>query len=252
MAVAISLALHEILAGLLPASRTPLAMREIVTQVRPMRIAVRVMRPSPAPTARPLPERIVPVTALVRPRALEGRAGGPARRAPAVRAVAFARAPEAKPVWDVAANGSAAGTGAASNAVAGSGAGAGTATAGSGRGNAAASGNPPCGFVTFSDPHGSQYDAGTRGFWVDIRMSVHFADGSSQSLLLDYPWYYSSEAANPWSDRNVADPNFPVRFQPPPTAKLADEPPLVQYVVRHSTADGMTLLSDCPGAPANS
>jgi hypothetical protein len=77
-------------------------------------------------------------------------------------------------------------------------------------------------------------------------MAVHFSDGSSQSMMLDYPWYYSSEAANPWSDQNLKDPSFPTRFQPPPPSKLAAEPPLVQYVISHSTPDGMTLLHDCP------
>jgi hypothetical protein len=115
-----------------------------------------------------------------------------------------------------------------------------------GTGNGATSRDEPCGFVTFSDPHGSQYDPRTHGFWVDIRMSVHFADGTAQSMILDYPWYYTSEAANPWSDQNVKDPSFPTRFQPPPAGKIASEPPLVQYVVAHSTEDGLTLLRDCP------
>jgi len=77
-------------------------------------------------------------------------------------------------------------------------------------------------------------------------MSVHFADGSSHSVMLDYPWYYASEAANPWSDQNLKDPSFPTRFQPPPADKASSEPPLVQYVVTHSTRDGMTMLADCP------
>ena len=85
-------------------------------------------------------------------------------------------------------------------------------------------------------------------------MSVHFADGSMQALLLDYPWYYPTEAANPWSDQNLRDPNFPTRFQPPPGERRAAEPPLVQYVIEHSTPDGMTVLRECPAAapsPAN-
>ncbi|MBV8067733.1 MAG: hypothetical protein JO113_07130, partial [Candidatus Eremiobacteraeota bacterium] len=125
-------------------------------------------------------------------------------------------------------------------------AGAGTGAGTRGDGPDAANGQEPCGFVTFADPHGSQYDPQTRGFWVDIRMSVHFADGSSQSTMLDYPWYYPSEAANPWSDQNLKDPAFPTRFQPPPPSKAGAEPALVQYVVAHSTPDGMTLLRDCP------
>ena len=150
----------------------------------------------------------------------------------------------AKPVWDVGAGSGAEQLAASQTGSSiGSGSGAGT----TGTGNSAASETEPCGFVEFSDPHGSAFDARTRGFYVDIRMRVHFADGTSQSLVLDYPWYYSNEAANPWSDQNLRDPNFPTRFQPPPQSKLENEPELVRYVIAHSTADGMTLLSDCPG-----
>lgn len=137
------------------------------------------------------------------------------------------------------------------SAGAGSGNGAGN---GNGSGADAADGDQPCGFVTFSDPHGSRFDPQTHGFWVDIKMSVHFADGSLQSLALDYPWYYPSESANPWSEQNLRDPTFPTRFQSPPSEKLGSEPPLVQYVIAHSTPDGMTILRDCPATaptPAN-
>jgi hypothetical protein len=83
-------------------------------------------------------------------------------------------------------------------------------------------------------------------------MAVHFADGSSQALVLDYPWYYPNEASNPWSSQNLNDSRFPTRFQPPPSNKVAEEPPLVQYVVAHSTPDGMTLLHECPNRQATS
>jgi hypothetical protein len=149
-----------------------------------------------------------------------------------------------RPIWDVGRGNAASGVALAGNGTGESGDGSGSQGAGNGSANA----DEPCGFVTFSDPHGSHYDPRTRGFFVDIRMSVHFADGSSQSMLLDYPWYYASEAANPWSDENVRDPNFPTRFQPPPAEKAAGEPPLVIYVIQHSTPDGATLLHDCPSA----
>ncbi len=72
-------------------------------------------------------------------------------------------------------------------------------------------------------------------------------------MILDYPWYYPNEAANPWSDQNLKDPNFPTRFQPPPAGKIAGEPPLVKYVMERSTPEGMTLLRDCPTpAPSGS
>jgi hypothetical protein len=156
--------------------------------------------------------------------------------------VAPARPQNVKPIWGTIAAGAASASLAAGGTTTGSGTGSGA----SGSGTGDQTGDEPCGFVTFSDPHGSHYDPRTRGFWVDIRMSVHFADGSDQSMILDYPWYYTSEDANPWSDRNVRDPDFPTRFQTPPPEKTADEPALVKYVVAHSTPDGMTLLRDCP------
>jgi hypothetical protein len=165
-----------------------------------------------------------------------------------VRHATFAITSGARPIWDTASGAAASGV----TAVAGEGSSAGSGSSSEGAGNPSQSGEQPCGFVTFSDPHGSHFDARTRGFWVDIRMSVHFADGTSQSMMLDYPWYYPSEAANPWSDQNLKDPNFPTRFQPPPAEKAIGEPPLVQYVGAHSTRDGMTLLRDCPAGVAPS
>ncbi len=136
-------------------------------------------------------------------RSFEGRAGARRFRAsyPAVVRVTATR-----PVWDTA---GAAGTAVAAaqsngNETAGSGSGAGA----QGNGGDAASGTEPCGFVTFSDPHGSEYDARSRGFYVNIRMSVHFADGSSQTLILDYPWYYPDEASNPWFNAEREESRF--------------------------------------------
>jgi len=197
------------------------------------------MPPTPQPAASILPRK----TAL----AAEGLHGSPAlARRPAVAKFATVRSPASRPIWDVASAGKAVAATAGSGTNAGPGAGAGAQGSGSG----ATSGTPPCGYVTFSDPHGSHYDPRTRGFWVDIRMSVHFADGSAQSMLLDYPWYYPNEAANPWSDRNLSDPNSPTGFQPPPSEKIGGEPQLVKYVMDHSTSEGATLLDDCPAAPA--
>jgi hypothetical protein len=233
-----------------PASAPP--RREIVTRAQILRVVRRV-------TANPIP-RPLPTTALlpvwsppphrtrVLTKSVEGRAGA-RRAAPAALAPAPAQRYGAKPVWDV---GAAGGPGQLASAQAGSATGSGSGSGTTGTGSGAATGSEPCGFVEFSDPHGSAFDARTRGFYVDIRMRVHFADGTSQSLVLDYPWYYSSEAANPWSDRNLRDPSFPTRFQPPPPTKLGDEPELVRYVIGHSTADGMTLLKDCPSPTPSS
>ncbi len=224
--------------------------REIVTEARLIRVVI-----TPKSPVRPIRLHVIPHRRVIQitpqhtilPAAAGGRrsSGAVAKSvAHPVTGLALRFAP--KPAWasaihgtEVAAN---AGLGASSSQGSGS---------GSGAGPDAANGEEPCGFVTFSDPHGSRFDPQTRGFWVDVKMSVHFADGSMQSLLLDYPWYYTSEAVNPWSDQNLRDPNFPTRFQPPPSDKLAGEPPVVRYVIAHSTPEGMTLLRDCPvAAPA--
>lgn len=219
---------------------------EIVSRVQVASIAARpkpTAMQTPPPTAAPQP------AASVLPRkyvVAEGRRGGPspARRAVAARGAAVPAA-ASRPIWDVAAASKTVAASAGNGNSAGPGAGSGT----QGGGTGVASGAPPCGYVTFSDPHGSHFDPRTHGFWVDIRMSVHFADGSAQSMILDYPWYYSSEATNPWSSRNVNDPSFPTRFQPPPSEKIAGEPQLLKYVMDHSTPDGATILRDCPEAP---
>jgi hypothetical protein len=203
-------------------------------------------RAAPSPTQTPAPRAVVAQTAVVTPLAVARSAT--VHRAVSRRALPPApmkEAPNAKPVWDTANGGATAGT-----SFAGDG---GTGAAGVGaqaNGGDAAGADQPCGFVEFSDPHGSQYDPHTRGFWVDIRMSVHFADGSSQSVMLDYPWYYPSEAANPWSSQNAKDLAFPTRFEAPPAAKAVGEPPLVKYVLEHSSPEGLTLLRDCPQAAA--
>ncbi|HEY2474526.1 MAG TPA: hypothetical protein VGI19_06955 [Candidatus Cybelea sp.] len=235
--MAISIAVHEAVAGLIPAASKPPAIRETLSHVRIVTIQT-VARPTPSPR----PVKIVHVVRVVPVhRTSIHIAARPARHAQRMVAhrVAFAMRYGSKPEWDVAGAGTGRHAGLRTGTADTSGA--------QGASSAAASGREPCGFVMFSDPHGSQYDPRSHGFYVDIRMSVHFADGSSQSLILDYPWYYPSEADNPWSNQNLKDPGFPMRFQSPPAGKTGAEPDLVRYVMAHSTADGMTLLRDCPG-----
>ncbi len=232
VAIAISFALHEVFAALVPAQLAHTkASREVVTHAQLLRVTRR-------PAATPPPVRPVVRPAPLHARARRALPRGQINRA-RPKAISLAHA---RPI---------------SSAALAAPSGAGLATrAGSGRGvNGSASttenggpaaGAEPCGVVTFSDPHGSQFDQRTRGFWVDIRMSVRFADGSSQSMILDYPWYYPTEAANPWSDQNLKDPNFLPRFQSPPPDKAGSEPALVKYVAEHSTSDGLTLLRECP------
>lgn len=248
LAIALSIALHEILAGLIPATAAHApAAPEIVAHARVLRISARPL-PTPAPRRRPAIRFAALLPPMPRPvptRASAARGTQHTRVAPGAAAPKPPAFSHAKPIWDVVASGNGAGAGGSRT---GSAAGAGGASGAGASGNGAAAGNEPCGYVDFSDPHGSHYDPQTRGFWVDIRMSVHFADGSAQSMILDYPWYYPSESDNPWSRANLRDPNFLPRFQPPPAGKATGEPPLVQYVIAHSTPDGLTLLKDCPQA----
>jgi hypothetical protein len=250
IAFAASIALHEIAAGTIPRSPTTAPPeRETVSHVQVLRVVSRpVVKPTQQPVATPLPLS-TPPRKRVREiaNAVEGRTGS--RHDPAAPSrPAAAQRYSGKPVWDV---GAGSGAGQLAAAQTGTTLGSGSASGTHGTGSGPATGSEPCGFVEFSDPHGSAFDPRTRGFYVDIRMRVQFADGTSQSLVLDYPWYYASESANPWSDENLRDPNFPTRFQPPPQSKLANEPELVRYVMDHSTAEGLALLRDCP-SPAPS
>lgn len=147
-----------------------------------------------------------------------------------------------KPIWDIPIGAQGAGAGKTGTAGSVGAGGNGTGAGNAGNGNGAAAGNEPCGYVTFEDPHGAKFDPQTRGFWVDVEMSVHFPDGRAESVLLNYPWYYQSSEQNPFQNLNA-----PMLFQWPPADKRDAEPPLVQYVMQHSAQPGITLLKDCPG-----
>ena len=237
LAFAISIALHEVLAGLISgfAFQSP-GDRSARVHVAIVHIA-KLATPTPSPP--PGIATVQPHVSNMRP----SSSGSSPRRA---FVLAFSGPqlrikPEANPRWRLPPDGDHLGTTAVTSGN-GNGSGPGTdAGTGSGPGTDA-----PCGDVEFSDPHGSRYDRRTGGFYVDIRVTMHFADGHTESTILDYPWYYSSEAANPWSAQNLRDPDLRVAFQPPPAGLLGSEPPLVQYVAAHSTSDGLTELAPCP------
>jgi hypothetical protein len=246
VAFAIAVALHEIVAGLIPPSRQAAPPeREIVTRVTVARVLV---RPTPTPLPPPTPHPVIPRTHHVA--ALEvvavAASNGASARKEIVHRVGAARprpprVQHAKPIWDIPLGGQGAGAGKATGAGSLGSGGSGTGAAGNGNGSGGEAGTQPCGFVTFMDPHGARYDSQTHGFWVDVQMSVHFPDGHNASVMLDYPWYYPNSAANPFENEQV-----PMLFQWPPADKTAGEPDLVQYVMQHSAQPGITLLKDCP------
>ena len=145
----------------------------------------------------------------------------------------------------------AAGAGVGRHADAGS-TGAGGAGSGAGAsGGGAGAGVEPCGEVDFAAAPADIVHASDGSTSIVVKMTVHFGDGHAETLTLDYPWHYPDERSNPFAPQYLDKPDAevpPARFQAPPPAQATGEPPLVQYVVHHSTPDGRTLLRDCPPA----
>lgn len=121
----------------------------------------------------------------------------------------------------------------------------GTGESGNGNGTGGApAAHEPCGYVDFEPNEAdARVDQATGRVWEYISILVHFPDGSDQTVPLDYPFYYASQANDPFLPGHA---NIPATFQFPPAAQRDNEPPLVQYVMQHTTPDGYTLLHECP------
>jgi len=257
LAFAISVALHGVVASFLHPPRAAPSEKEIVV-THVVTIEHRP-RPTPPPAPKPTPQPVHPRhLAVIAPTHVAVATPGSAaphhhiaRKAQAAPRVRTQHHSKPNPVHIVmGGQGAGAGTGKAPVGGAGPG-GEGTGQGGTGSGTGAAASDEPCGYVEFVDIGGlSEYDKRTGGFSVSIRMIVHFPDGHTEDVVLDYPWHYPDEAANPWSQQNVGNPNFLVPFQWPPPAKAPTEPPLVQFVMQHTTKEGYTKLKDCPANPA--
>jgi hypothetical protein len=253
VAFAVAIAIHEIVAGLIPRATSPPPEHEIVTNAVITHVTMRAL-PTPTPPPPPRAPQVVSharVIASAEPRIVPQTTTGVSARREVIHRVAAARPKppkftNAKPIWDIPVGAQGAGAGKASGAGSVGTGGNGTGAGNAGTGTGAAAGTQPCGFVTFEDPHGARFDPQTRGFWVDVQMSVHFPDGHAESLLLDYPWYYPSAAQNPFQNESA-----PMLFQWPPADKRGAEPPVVQYVMQHSEEPGITLLKDCPQPSSN-
>ncbi len=109
---------------------------------------------------------------------------------------------------------------------------------GTGTGGAPAA-HEPCGYVDFV-PYDTPTLDSSGHRWEHISLVVHFPDSTSQSIDLDYPFYYASSTADPFVPSNKS---LPALFQFPPAG--ASVPQLVQYVMDHTTADGYTKLKNC-------
>ena len=229
LSFAVAIALVEVVCALLPefAPRPPETVAARVTVLHERRRAVST--PTPVPVRTPVPaKRIAPTqrkAAVIDP--------GASHRAPKIsprHAAPVAHVKSDRPIWDVA------------GGQTGNGPGTGVSGAGQGGGKAA---QQPCGAVDFDSAPVFSQDPQT-GLYVynDIRMSVHFPDGTTGSVRLDWPWHYKNPAMDPFKHADA-----PLWLQFPPKSMRVQEPALVQYVMAHTTPEGSTELQDCPGAP---
>lgn len=121
--------------------------------------------------------------------------------------------------------------------------GTGSGAAATGSGSGASAGVIPCGYVNIIALQRERVGEYVR---VHVEISVRLSDGSAQVARLDYPFLYPNDIGDPFSPEHLNDPNYPVTFQTPPPELRATEPPLVQYVIAHSTPEGFTVLKPCP------
>lgn len=205
--------------------------------------------PRPKPTPRPIVHSKAIAQTHVRPHVVNP--GAPAqhqhvRRIASARPVAHTRHHSKPAAIHVPTGGHGTGTSKTAKAETGGVGPGGTGTGESGTGQGTGGAPPaqePCGYVDFAPNNNPTTDPGTGRVWEYVAIIVHFPDGSEQSVNLDYPFYYASEAEDPFIQGHQ---NIPATFQFPPPNQAANEPPLVQYVMKHTTPDGFTLLRECP------
>ena len=241
-------------AGLIPPFLKPLPdQKEVVERVDIIRVST---KPTPTPTPEPTPtppphivsvskNNVVPTLAPVIPKPV-----GKSARKEAIKHAGSARPKPPKvhyhtiPIWDVPTGGQGAGAG----RVAGAGSlGNGTSGTGTGNeGNGAGGGGAPCGAVDFFSPGDAMYDEATNTYdRNNVKAIVHYADGSSQTIDLDWTWHFKSEDQDPFRNNSA-----PMLFQFPPPSQRASEPDPVQYIMRYSRETGTTKLhEDCPNIP---
>lgn len=241
IAVAAALAIHEILAGLVPWRTTtiPPEQPETITIARLVRIEHR-------PTPRPIVHAHVIAPTNVQPTVVNP--GKPSenqhiKRVASARPLVRTRYHSAPARIHVPVGGHGAGTSRSAQAATGGvgtgGTGTGESGQGTGTGGAPAA-HEPCGYVDFLPFDPPTIESSTGRYWEHITIIVRFPDRTNQSIDLDYPFYYPSLAKDPFRNETTKT----ATFQFPPAGKSV--PSLVQYVIDHTRPDGTTVLKDCP------
>jgi len=251
-AFAVAIALHEIAAAIVPwhTQTQPSTPVETITIAKLTHIEHHVKpTPKPKPTPAPVVRTRVIAPAHVKPRIINP--GNPSqhqhvRRIASARPLVRTRYHSKPATVHVPTGGHGAGTSKTAKAETGGigPGGTGTGESGTGQGlGGAPQAHEPCGYVDFQPMQEARIDQPTGRAWEYVAIVVHFPDGSEQSVPLDYPFYYPTDAEDPFLKGHE---NIPATFQFPPANQRANEPPLVQYVITHTTSDGFTLLHECP------
>lgn len=241
VAIACAIALHEILAALIPPfSKAPPDGKEVIEHVT----IAKVVKPTPTPTPKPTPTPIATPRVVARENEGKQAVKMVIKRA-GLDMVKPPKTIHTKPIWDYvptkAGQGAGAGVkeGAGSLGTGGQGTGTGNAGNGAGAGACGAVDIGATGLATFN-PNTGMYERN------NVYAIVHFADGTAQRVNLDWTWRYQTEEQDPFKHVDL-----PLFFQFPPASQRAAEPPLVQYIMHNSNAQGHTLLNDqCPNIPA--
>jgi hypothetical protein len=200
--------------------------------------------PTPPPTPRPTPPPTLPPVARVTlapipqraaPKAVNASGGG--------HAVPRALPPVAPKPVTVAGSGGGAGPGQGDGQGAGDAGGTGNGTGGTGSGTVNA--DAPCGSVDLI-PFQSPDHAGATTY-EHVRATVTFTDGHQLTEEFPYRWSYPDADSDPWSARNMPNPNFPTHVQlPPPGTSTGRFPEVIRYILDHTRSDGTTVLQECP------
>lgn len=236
---AIALTLVFFSLGMLRPAAHPSADQPTVTAIVLERHIARP--PSTPPPVRPQfrPVAVVAVPERAAPRAARTPSGA---AAPAIAPVHKAIA--SLPIAAVPEAGSGAGPG--SGPAAGAGPGDAGPSGTGGTGTAAVDATSPCGSVDFIPDQAPRRSGGTA--YETIRATVRFPDGHTASDVFPYAWVYADAAnTDPWSPRNLRDPDFPARAQqPPPGTDTRRYPEVIRYILEHTRGDGTTVLQECP------
>lgn len=277
LAVAASIAVHEIILGIIaffalfqepaPPPDTVVAQRITVVVHKPT--PAPTPPPTPAPTPEPTPQvtptpRIALTTkdfnqarplAAATPAQVEGGAAAPKHElvvAPHLHVVPVRPAPQRVAVAANASvqNGTAAGqanggTGTGGGPGAGNGGAAGTDSGTGGNGTLPGLDTPlsPCGIVTFNELRSTENENGS--VYVRVSLNVQLRNGRVMSDTLGWYFYYPSERANLFAKAHEGE-RVPMQFPPSGYDLDANQNAATAIALKHTRPNGTTDLPDCP------